>query len=372
MRLIYLTGLDYPSETATNRQAMSMAAAFYGRLGEGFVFVANSIRDLEGFGPIPMLEISCRWPRGKSVYSAWWLLKHARKLMDGDRDTVIYTKDSYLCILALLLRPFFGYRVAFESHLIYHSFRDRFIARSADAIFTVTSFLRSSLVKDYGAKETRVAIMPDAVDLDIFDVQMDRASARKGLDLPLDKTLFVYTGRFKTLGMDKGIMTALSALKAMNDQRLMLVAVGGSASDVKEYQIAANRLGIGIQAIFLGYVSQSKLALFQKAADALIMPFPFTEHFALYMSPLKMFEYMASKVPIIASDLPAVRDILDDSTAVIVKPGDPESLAEAMKKVAYGARLLDGLALAAYEKVKGFTWQKRAEKIIGSLFERSD
>lgn len=348
-----------------------MAVAFHGLLGNQFVFVANRIRNPEIFSGIKVENIDCNWRRFRTIYGIWWLIRHAKILIAGDRQAVLYTKDSYLCAIAILLRPFLGYRVAFESHLIYHSWRDLLIAKQCDAIFTVTAFLKSSLVKDFGAAESKVTVAPDAVDLSVFDISMDRETARERLDLPKDKKIFVYTGRFKTLGMDKGIAVALEALKSMNDQQLVVLAIGGSKSDVDEYKAIANRLGVGGQSIFIGYVSQSKLALYQKAADALLMPFPYSEHFAYYMSPLKMFEYMASRVPIIASDLPAVRDVLDESTALIVKPGDPKSLAEAMNEVAYGGQRVEELAMAAYEKVKEYTWQKRARKIIDFISHRT-
>ena len=77
-----------------------------------------------------------------------------------------------------------------------------------------------------------------------------------------------------------------------------------------------------------------------------------------------MFEYMASKVPIIVSDLPAVRDVLGDKTALIVKPGDAESLAEVMQRVLQAPGSLANLANAAYQLSKRYTWRARAETII--------
>jgi glycosyltransferase involved in cell wall biosynthesis len=97
------------------------------------------------------------------------------------------------------------------------------------------------------------------------------------------------------------------------------------------------------------------------------MPFPWTTHFAYYMSPLKMFEYMAAKRPIIATDLPAIREILDDKMAIIIPPGDPEALAEAVKRLLDDPIQAEKLSDQAYAKVQEYTWAKRVLAIVDFL-----
>jgi glycosyltransferase involved in cell wall biosynthesis len=87
------------------------------------------------------------------------------------------------------------------------------------------------------------------------------------------------------------------------------------------------------------------------------------------MSPLKIFEYMASKRPIIATNLPSLREILvDGENAILVPPGSPGALAGAIKRLSGDNALCAKLAENAYLDVsEKYTWKMRAEKIISFI-----
>jgi glycosyltransferase involved in cell wall biosynthesis len=88
------------------------------------------------------------------------------------------------------------------------------------------------------------------------------------------------------------------------------------------------------------------------------------ERTRLYASPLKLFGYMASGVPIIASDLPAIREVLDESTATFCEPDNPESLARAIEFVLANPAEAQTKARKALELVKDYSWTERARKIL--------
>ena len=89
---------------------------------------------------------------------------------------------------------------------------------------------------------------------------------------------------------------------------------------------------------------------------------------AAYTSPLKLFEYMASGRPIVASDLPALREVLrPDENAVLVEAGDAEALAAGVARLLGDAALASRLAAQAREDVREWTWDKRAERIEALL-----
>jgi len=101
--------------------------------------------------------------------------------------------------------------------------------------------------------------------------------------------------------------------------------------------------------------------------DVLVIPFPNTPHYAFYASPLKLFEYMASGCPIIASDLPALREILNDKNALFFKPGDASGLARAVKMIKSSQMLGYHLSQQALADVKNYTWKARVEKILNFI-----
>jgi len=98
--------------------------------------------------------------------------------------------------------------------------------------------------------------------------------------------------------------------------------------------------------------------------DALVIPFPNRPHYAFYASPLKLFEYMASGRPIIASDLPALREVLNDKSALFFKPENAADLARAIKMLKSSQTLGYHLSRQALSDVKEYTWSNRAKKIL--------
>ena len=76
---------------------------------------------------------------------------------------------------------------------------------------------------------------------------------------------------------------------------------------------------------------------------------------------------MASKRPIVSSDLPSLREVLTDKEALFFEAGNSGDLAMAIQKISGNPELSDQLSYNAYEKVKEYTWDKRAEKIIRKL-----
>ena len=77
-----------------------------------------------------------------------------------------------------------------------------------------------------------------------------------------------------------------------------------------------------------------------------------------------MFEYMASGRPIVASNLPAIKEILHDKNAVLVRPDDPDSLAEGIKSIIDNRVLAEEISQKSRFDAENYTWQKRVDKIL--------
>jgi len=73
---------------------------------------------------------------------------------------------------------------------------------------------------------------------------------------------------------------------------------------------------------------------------------------------------MASKRPIIATDLPSIREVLSEKNAIIVKPGDPSDLANGIKKILEDKELAEQISQQAFRDVDNYTWEKRVESIL--------
>ena len=82
-----------------------------------------------------------------------------------------------------------------------------------------------------------------------------------------------------------------------------------------------------------------------------------------------MFEYMAAKKPIVASDLPSIREVLNNENSLLVKPGDPLEIKAAISALAENKKLADDISQKAFNDVQKYTWDKRATKIIKFIEE---
>lgn len=282
-----------------------------------------------------------------------------------NKDDIFYFRDEFSPWFLSLLNKniyieFHGFDMRFKFYKIFFS--------KINGLILVTKKAKERFI-NIGIKEKKILISPDGVDLSIFNINMSKEEARQKFNLPQNKKIIVYTGKFKTMGMDKGIHDILRSLR-MLDEKVVFVAAGGSNNDINYYKNKAKELNALDRTIFVGHVNQNILAIYQKAADALLMPFPFSEHYAYYMSPLKMFEYMASKRPIIATDLPSIREILSENNAIIVKPDNPENLAWGIKKSLVDENLVNKITEQAFKDAHEYTWERRVERILGFIKQK--
>lgn len=384
MNLLYIANIRMPTEKAHGHQIMKMAEVF-SLLGSQVTLLVPTRSNIkfDGVEAFDFYHIKkifilkklfiidpaflLKFPAGlyikiQSLFFMASLIPYF--LLIKRPDKIVYTRDEYL----LPFIQFFFNRVVFEAHALpnnLNKYKKYFIR--CHKIIVLTAEIKKQLVV-LGLAESSILVSPDAVDLSIFDISTTKDQARQTLNLPQNISLIGYTGSFKTKGQDKGIADILQAVKLIDQSiNLKFVAIGGSESDIDFYTQQARVLGVLERVIFLGPVDQSTLAIYQKAFDILLMPFPDIKHYAYYMSPLKMFEYLAAQRPIIATNLPTILEILDNNCAYLIKPGDPGALAQAVKYLLAHHEDAKALALAAYQLSKKYTWEKRAKAILDHL-----
>jgi len=150
----------------------------------------------------------------------------------------------------------------------------------------------------------------------------------------------------------------------MLSKDIKMAFIGGEDSEIRDYKSLANRFNVLTQCLFVDYQPHAKAVKYIKAMDALVIPFPNKPHYAFYASPLKLFEYMASGRPIIASDLPALKEILNDRNAMFFEPDNAEDLARKIKLLKSSQTLGNHLSQQALADVRKYTWQERANRIL--------
>lgn len=282
---------------------------------------------------------------------------------------VIYTRDLPAALLAILLRP--RSQVGYEPHRLSKSGIGGWLqaqaARCASAVFPVTPHLAAELIQR-GANPARVQVAHDGIRQARFENLPDQHAARMQIGWPAEAFIVGYIGRLHTMSMDKGVGTLVEALRQVDGAALALV--GGP--DEMAHRLREQWLADGLPAerfLYAGQVKPDAVPLYLSAFDVCAMPFPFTQHFAYYASPIKLFEYMASGRAIVASELPSTADVVrDGESALLVPPGDAGALAAAIMRLRDDPALRQKLAANARALVLAhYTWDARAGMILEHL-----
>jgi len=396
VKLVYIANARLPTEKAHGYQIVKMCEAF-SKLGIEVHLLHphryqndETLRNktvFEYYGVKPVFEI---WalsnpdvllverflPRRSFVWffvlhALLWGLYAALKARKEAAD-VYYTRD--IAVAFWLIR--FNLPTVFEGHSMPKGGQEWLLRRMVGhpqlrLIVLLTSFLKESYA-ELGFDQERLAVYPDGVDLSLFNDLPDKQECRRRLNLSGDLPIIGYLGRFQTMGMEKGIpelIEAMAHLPSVNGKVPLLLCVGGPMSRVRDYLELADSAGIPRQMLkFVDRVPNRDVPLWLNALDVAVMPFPETEHYKYFMSPLKLFEYMAAGVPTVASDLPSVREILQhDRNAWLVPPGNSEALGQAILAMLRDPARASRIAKTAKEEVRQYTWRKRAQGILEQI-----
>ena len=132
----------------------------------------------------------------------------------------------------------------------------------------------------------------------------------------------------------------------------------------------AEQLNCASRVTFTGLIPPAEVPARLREAGVLALPNPASAISSEFTSPLKLFEYMASGRPIVASNLPSLREVLrDGENALLVEPGNPQALTAGIERIKNDPALGARLAARAAEDVRQFTWTRRAERLEGLFNE---
>jgi glycosyltransferase involved in cell wall biosynthesis len=226
-----------------------------------------------------------------------------------------------------------------------------FVATNAPLIHLHTEFVKRDL---------HALVASSGVSLDEFDTKENKVELKKKLGFDTSRKTILYTGHLYPY---KGADTLANAAKLLSHNDC--VFIGGMQGDIEAFKDRfSNQDNIQI----LGHKHHKDIALYLKAADLLVIPNSAKDSFSLlYTSPIKLFEYMASGTPIVASDLPSIREILNESLAYFFTPDDASSLARTIQKTFDEESIAKAKALATQTEVQKYSYAARAKKILAFL-----
>jgi glycosyltransferase involved in cell wall biosynthesis len=282
-------------------------------------------------------------------------------------ETVLYFKDTRLAAFTIVWKILLSknIKVVIETHIPFPQsfFIEHYAYSRADHIITITKSMREILEKEYNVLNEKISILPDGIDLEKFDLKISRKEARRITRLPLEKKIVLYCGSVGYYNW-KGEDVFIESAQFFGSDYLF-VMVGGDFKDAKK---SVNEGKIPDNVLCIGRQSHSLVPYYLKAADVLILPNKKGNLISEKLtSPLKLFEYMASSVPIISSDLPSTREILNENNALLIEPNNSKILAASIKAIITNERKAKQLASQSRIDVENYEWQRRARKILNKL-----
>jgi len=373
MKIIYIANILYPSEYGHSLQITKMCQAFANNGNEVVLLIPSRLNkikvDAEEYYGIKRNYKVVKIPSVDFIYDStsrlmYWIrflsfYISARIYVAFHKYDLLYSRDIYSTL--------FFKNIFLELHYFpkLNIILRKLILKRVKKINTLTSYIKKKFVEN-GINEKNIIVSPDAVDLSNYNDEKSKVSV-KSIE---GNYVFGYVGALKTMGMDKGINDSLEALKSLPDNFRFLI-IGGEVPDVEYYKKIADEMGVIKKTIFIGKVPHNLVSEYMKLCDCLVAPFPESEHYSYYMSPLKIFEYMASKKPIITTNLPSLREVLSNGeNAVLISPGSQKELSDTILMLSRDKDFSNKISNKAYQDVTNkYTWDIRVKNII-DFYER--
>jgi glycosyltransferase involved in cell wall biosynthesis len=380
MNIIVASGGNIPSRFAHSFNVMKMAQGFY-KIGYNVEVMTSlslptlleriRIKNLYEFYSIdknisvkfvPSFSFSALRRGANFIKSDFKIAKYCKK----KNVDLVYCRSyriPYYCVKE-------GIPTIIETHTTNYKHPDlqKIYEISNDSNFRGLVTISKAIKKEHikrGIPEEKVFVFEDGVDLDRFEINDDMYFWRNKLGLPEDKNLVIYCGQ---LYKEKGIEHILLTAKKLIDENMLFMLVGGFQNDIDKWKRYCKEKLIS-NVVFKGFINNSDIPKYLKAADVLIMPYQTDISYNVMdintTSPMKLFEYMASKRPIVATNIPTISKVIKhNKSGLLAEPNNIEQLASYTKELIEDNEKSKRISTNAFEGARKYEWRERCRKII--------
>ena len=231
----------------------------------------------------------------------------------------------------------------------------------AAAVFTVSAPLREHVLA-LGAEAARVHVLPNGVDPELFcpGLRDELLSAKLGLN---GGPVLGFLGGLRPWHGVEVLPELLARLTAKHPGTKLVFAGDGQLRGELERVLTGR--GLSDRAVFTGTLAHEQVPAVVRLFDVALAPYPALGH-AFYFSPLKVFEYMACGVAVVASDCGQISEVMrDGENGLLVPPGDLDALTAACDRALGDAKLRAQLGQAASTFIRQhFTWDENAARVL--------
>jgi glycogen synthase len=304
------------------------------------------------------------------------LIQYALELHRKEPFDLIHAHDWMVCDAAWALKKGLGIPMVATMHATeagrmhgVHTDLQRFISQKewrltfeSWRVICNSLHMQKELSGLFGLPRDKMSVIPNGIDPEIFNFEFDPWQLRNQFAAPNEK-IVLYVGR---MVLEKGVQCLLHSIPYINYQapgtKFLLVGTGYYLDELKGM---ADRLGIGWNTRFLGYVSDYDLLRYYKIADVVCIP-SFYEPFGIVA-----LEGMAARVPVVTSDTGGLPDFVENmANGITTYTDNVESLSWGLLQVLRNPELAERLREEAYKRVCTiYNWNVIAERTL-SVYEQ--
>lgn len=213
----------------------------------------------------------------------------------------------------------------------------------------------------------KIKIIPNGIDLEEFQLNYTKEECREKLDLPLEDRIILFFGYLTPYKGPDNLLKAFREILEKHPDTTLVFAGNGEMGEMLKKQ--ARQWNIQDNVIFSGFIEKEKRALYYNSADIYCLPSTMSTE----CYPLAILEAMASQVPVIASKIGGIPDIIEDKVnGLLVPPKDEEKLEDALMLLLENQKKREELCRNAFQGIQQYSWKNIADetfKLYESLLE---
>jgi len=343
------------------------------------------------------------------------ILMAEKKLFKVFFSLVPYTLHKYLCFLDFHLQCFklaalsgadiyhahdlnvlgiafhasksYGGSIVYDSHEFYvernrakklHSLGkflltqyEKFLVRKADLVITVSESIAKEFEKRYQIPKPKVILnAPNLLNRNCLDSDLrDQCSIRKLLNISSDQKLVLYCG---SITFNRGLEKVIESLHYFPEGHLVMMGYGKEAY-LQKLSHVAEQTNVRDRVTFLEAVPSEQVTTYASSADVGIAPIENVCLSYYYCSPNKIFEYVNAGIPVVASNFPEMRKVVDKyNIGAVFNPEDPLDIANTLRFIFSDLTSYEAMKRNTEAAAAEYNWEREADKLLAlydELFE---
>ena len=371
MRILYISKSIIPSRSANSIHVMKMCQAF-SENGHQVILLSPNVKNkyeegvediYEFYGVKKNFVIKKLW-HPRYVYGAIiYTLAIYFYLFFNKNFDLVYGRFLHGCYVATLFKK----KVIFETHEVISEkknhrlivFKKLIKSKYLKKLIVISQALKNIYLEKKYLNKIEIQVAHDGADeIKNFDSKIKLLGCQKKLKVG-------YVGH---LYKGRGIDTIIECARNLNEITFHLV--GGLKNDIEYWKSYSEKLELD-NIYFYGFVSPKETIKYLNSFDILLAPYAkkvsifgsSKSDTGKFMSPLKIFEYMSHKKSIIVSDLPVIREVLNENNSILVDSDDVKMWINSINKL-QDSNSREIIANQALKDFYNYSWKNRALLVV--------